>query len=113
MTKARKDWAQAKRIYERESSCKDELKQTRKTYYHIIRKAKRECWQNFLQSQDTSPKIPLDNQNRYWTALIYTKSQQFKTTPILKDNEDDITLFIKEKEKLVYKIAFLSLPKSD
>lgn len=113
VAEARKAWARAKNIYGRESSCKDELRQARNTYYHIIRKAKRECWQNFLQGRDTAPGIHSDDQNRCWTALRYTKSQQFITTPALKDTEGRIATSMKEKEKLVCKTAFPSPPKSD
>ena len=48
VAKAKKAWARAKKIYGRESSCKDKLRQAQNTYYHIIRKAKRKCWQKFL-----------------------------------------------------------------
>lgn len=66
-----------------------------------------------LQGRHTTPGIRSDDQNRCWTALQFTKPQQFKTTSALKDTEDHITTSIKEKEKLVCKTAFPSPPKSD
>ena len=30
------------------------LKQARNTFYYIVRKTKRECWQNFLESKEES-----------------------------------------------------------
>ncbi len=107
----RKVWARAKKIYGRDLRYADKLKQARNTYYRIIRKAKRECWQNFLQGQDIAEGS--HNKNRCWTAFRYTKPQQFKTTPALKDTEGRIATSMKEKEKLVCKAAFPSPPKSD
>ena len=52
VAKARKTWARAKKAYGRDDRNQDELKKARNTYYHVIRKAKRVCWQNFLQGQD-------------------------------------------------------------
>lgn len=43
VVKARKAWARAKKIYGRDPSFRDELKQARNTYNHVIRKAKRDC----------------------------------------------------------------------
>lgn len=64
LAKRRKVWAQAKKIYKKESRYKNELRQAWNTYYHIIKKAKKECWQNFLQGRDTTLGIHPENQNR-------------------------------------------------
>ena len=33
---------------------REKLKQTRNVFYHIVRKAKRKCWQNFLEGIEKS-----------------------------------------------------------
>lgn len=61
----------------------DELKQARNTYYHIIRQAKRICWQKFLQEQDATQGAQ-DEKNRCVmvdsrypnTSVISTKANQ-------------------------------------
>ena len=52
------------------------------------------------------------DKNRCWTALKYTKPQQFKTTPALKDSLGNIATSMKDKETLVRKTAFPPPPKS-
>ena len=54
MARARKAWARAKKTYQGKLEFKDELRQAQNTYYHIIRQAKRVCWQNFLQGQEAT-----------------------------------------------------------
>lgn len=71
VAEARKVWAQDKKKYGRNISFKEELRQARNAYYHTIRKAKRECWQNFLQGadDDSQPKAQSMDKNHCWTAL--------------------------------------------
>ena len=52
------------------------------------------------------------DKNRCWTALKYTKLQQFKTTPALKDPLGNIAISMKDKEAMVRKTAFPPPPKS-
>ena len=114
MAEARKVWAQDKKKYGGNVSFKEELRQARNAYYHTIRKAKRECWQNFLQGadDDSQPKAQSMDKNHCWTALKYTKPQQFKTTPALKDARGNIATSMKAKEALVRKSAFPKPPTS-
>lgn len=102
VAEARKTWGKNKRRLSGDENLKDELKQARNSYYRTIRKAKRLCWQKFLQGEE--------QQNHCWTALRYTKSLQFKTTPALKDPEGNIATSMKAKEALVRKSAFPKLP---
>ena len=70
VAEARKTWARAKKSYGRDDKYHDELKKARNTYYRVIRKAKRVCWQNFLQGQDTSQGArQSDDKNRCWTVF--------------------------------------------
>lgn len=66
-----------------------------------------------MQDRDTAERIQSNDKNQCWTAFRYTKPQQFKTTPALKDTEGRIATSMKEKEKLFCKTAFPSPPKSD
>lgn len=66
VAEAKKRWAKDKRELSRDENRKQELKQARNSYYRTIRKAKRLCWQNFLQGKKEIPQQksqPLD-QNR-------------------------------------------------
>ena len=112
VAEARKVWARAKKTYGRDPRYdKDELKKARNIYYRVIRKAKQDCWQNFLQGQDATQRARSDDKSRFWTAFRYTKPQQFKKTPALKDTESHIATSMKAKEALVCKSAFPSPPK--
>jgi hypothetical protein len=47
------------------------------------------------------------DKNRCWTALKYTSSKAFSTTPAIKDANGGFAITIKEKEKIFRKMAFL------
>ena len=81
-------------------------------YYRTIRKAKRLCWQNFLQGKEgnISQQPQILDPNRCWTALKYIKPLQLKTTPALKDVDGNIATSMKAKEALVYQSAFPKPP---
>lgn len=49
MQKLEKIWTRDKKRYGGNDVYKEELKQAGNSYYGTIRKAKRLCWQNFLQ----------------------------------------------------------------
>ena len=49
VSEARATWAKDKRRLGRDKSLKEEFKQARNQYFRTIKKAKRECWQKFLQ----------------------------------------------------------------
>lgn len=99
MAEARRVWAQDKKKYGGNVYFKEELRQARNAYYRTIRKVKRECWQNFLQGADScsQPKARSVNKNHCWTALKYTKPQQFKKTPALKGAQGNIATSMKAK----------------
>ena len=102
-------WAKDKRRLGRDEDLKEEFKQARNQYFRTIKKAKRECWQKFLQESSQSSSLVMDK-NHCWTALKYTKPLQFRTTPALKDNEGNIAVSMKAKEALVRKSALLRPP---
>ena len=112
VSEARKSWAKSKRKFGRDKDHKDEFKQARNLYYRTIRKAKRLCWQNFLQGEEenTRQQSQILDQNRCWTALKYTKPLQFKTTPALKDLDGNVATSMKAKEAFVYRSAFPKPP---
>ena len=51
VAEARKTWARDKKRLNRDENLKVELKQARNRYYRTIRKAKKTCWQDFLQGK--------------------------------------------------------------
>jgi hypothetical protein len=111
--KTRLKYAQAKRRLKNSldrgsSQLKRELKLARNNYYYIVRKGKKECWQNFLQGaeeiREDNPTYM--NKNRCWTALKYTSSRASSTTPAMKDADSGFVTTIEEKEEIFRKMAF-------
>ena len=112
VAEARKTWARDKKRLSRDQDLKEELKQAHNKYYRTIRKAKRICWQDFLQGKGNKTELPgmILDKNHCWTAFKYTKPLQFRTTPALKDTEGNIAITIKAKQALVCKSAFPKPP---
>lgn len=52
------------------------------------------------------------DKNYCWKVFKYTKPLQFRTTPVLKDVEGYIVIFMKTKEALVHKSTFSKPPKN-
>ncbi len=78
-----------------------------------MRKAKRECWQNFLEGIEESSnpaRIRLEDKNRYWIALKYTKPKSNSTTPALIGPNNEIAITMQDKEALVRLHAFSPSP---
>ena len=72
MVQARKIWTKEKKRWRKSTPDKEKLKQAQNQFYHIIRKAKRECWQNFLEAIDESSnhtQIRPEDKNRCSIAL--------------------------------------------
>ena len=109
VAEARLIWAKDKRRLGRNEDLKEEFKQARNWYYQTIRKAKRECWQNFLQGKSQSPGVTIEK-NHCWTALKYTKPLQFQTIPAFRDSDGNTAVSMKAKEALVRKSAFPKPP---
>ena len=109
VAKARSTWAKDKKRLGRDEDLKEEFKQARNRYFRIIKKAKRECWQKFLQG-DVQVSSTVIEKNHCWTALKYTKPLQFQTTPALKDSDGNTAVSMKAKEALVRRSAFPKPP---
>ena len=114
VAEARKVWAKNKKRLSESEAYREELKQARNQYYRTIRKAKRLCWQNFLQGSEPKPLShdQLPDQRRCWTALKYTKQLQFKTMPTLRDADGCSATSMTAKEALVRKSAFPKPPQN-
>ena len=69
VAEARKTWTRDKKRLSGDEGLKEELRQVRNLYYRTIRKAKRLCWQTFLQGGE--------QQSHCLAALKYTKPLQF------------------------------------
>lgn len=64
---ARKSWAKEKKIWGKITPDREKFKQARNAFYRIMRKVKRECWQEFLEREegDSDPsKIRPEDKNR-------------------------------------------------
>ena len=94
---ARFQYAKARRAYKLDGN-KEEVKLARNSFYKTVRKAKRICWQNFLQG--TIEDDPIDSQKRCWTALKYTSPRALSTTPIVKGNNGEVAITLEQKEEL-------------
>ena len=49
---AYKSWAKEKKTWGKITPDREKFKQARNTFYRIVRKAKRKCWQNFLEGKE-------------------------------------------------------------
>ena len=54
MAQACKLWAKEKKIWGQITPNRKTLKQAQNAFYCIVHKAKRECWQNFLEGKEKS-----------------------------------------------------------
>ena len=81
VAEARKTWARAKRKWGTVTPDTVKLKQARNLFYRVVRKAKRQCWQNFLQGEDKDDNKDCREsaKDRCWTALQYTQPKQHQT----------------------------------
>src|SRR5271156_5828740 len=100
---ARSRYAKARRDYKLIGSDNEKLEvnQARNSYYVTVRKAKRKCWQDFLQGiTKEEDHTPLDSQKRCWTALRYTSPRALSTTPTVKGNNEEVATTLEQKEAL-------------
>jgi hypothetical protein len=78
-----------------------EVKTARRELRRTIRKAKRECWQGFLQEAQGE---------QVWQALRYTSPRMDSTTQALKGEHGETAATIAEKEELIVRSAFPTPP---
>ena len=80
-----------------------------------MRKTKRECWQNFLESmEEPNPaQVQHEDKNRYWIALKYTKPKSNSTISALIGPNNEIAIIMQDKKALVRIYAFPSPPPFD
>jgi ribonuclease HI len=107
---ARTRYARARRSYKLNRN-KTEVKVARNSFYITLRKAKRLCWQNFLQ-EDLEDN-PTENQRRCWTALKYTSPRALSTTPAVKGNNGEVAITLEQKEELFLESQFPRVETSD
>ncbi len=102
---ARSAYSKTYRAYQAGDISEKDLQEAWKTYYTAIRRAKRECWEAFLQGTNEGS---LPEQKRCWAALRYAKSTASGTTPALIDpvTKDVIAATFKEKETIFRGQAF-------
>ena len=87
-----------------------QIQKAQNKYYCEIQKAKKTCWQSFLQREGKGQSGHLtsskDDANRCWTALKYTNPQIQYTTPALKGTNSTITVTTEAKKALIRAAAF-------
>lgn len=94
---------------------REKLKQARNAFYDLVQRVKIECWQKFLirdeetEKGDTT-KINLEDKNRCWKVLQYTKPRTNRTTPALKGPNNKVAVIMQDKEALVRSHAFPKPP---
>jgi ribonuclease HI len=111
----RKEYSRAKREWGGNRVYDEELRETRNRYYRTIRKAKRECWQKFLQGEtDLASREYVSNEEtkRCWTALKYTNPRPQSVTPALKRHDGTEAVTMTEKEVLITETLFPEPPGS-
>ncbi|KAE8550137.1 hypothetical protein EYB25_008668 [Talaromyces marneffei] len=108
---AQRLYSKARKAYHAGELSEDSHREARKTYYATIRRAKRECWEAFLQGTD---KGVLTEQKRCWAALRYTKPNTNGTRQALIDpvSKRVIAAKFSEKEILFREQAFPQGPES-
>ena len=113
VAQACKVWAKEKKIWGQITPNREKSKQARNAFYRIVRKAKRECWQNFLEGEEKTvdpAQIRPEDKNRCWIALKYTKPKSNSTTPALVGQNNEIAVTMQDKKALVRALAFFPPP---
>lgn len=102
-------------MWEKITPDRKKFKKARNTFYRIVRKAKREYRQNFLEREEeiSDPsKVRPDDENRCWISLKYNKPQTNSTTLALKGPNNELAVTMQAKEVLVRAHAFPKPPVS-
>ncbi|ODM18159.1 hypothetical protein SI65_06030 [Aspergillus cristatus] len=105
---ARRTYSQARRAWQGQEISTTELREVRNSYYRAIRRAKRTCWETFLEGATDQP--GLGDTARCWRALNYTKPRTMATTPTLRGPQGQLASSIDEKEALIRETAFPQTP---
>lgn len=91
---------------------REKFKQVWNTFYYIVYKAKRKCWQKFLEGKkrDLDPfKIWSQDKNRCWIALKYPKPQIITSnTLMLKESNNERAITVQVKKVLIRAYAFFN-----
>jgi hypothetical protein len=110
---ARQAYAQAKRAWQEGVLILQDLREARNHFYRTVRRAKRECWQDFLVGpggMETKTRPSLEDSARCWAALRYTTLRANEATPVLKGPQGQIATTIEEKEVLIQEVLFPPAP---
>ncbi|EED14170.1 reverse transcriptase, putative [Talaromyces stipitatus ATCC 10500] len=108
----RSAYSKARKAYQAGEISEEEHREARKSFYSLVSRTKRECWEGFLQGTSEGS---LPDQKRCWTALRYTKLQTQGTTPALTDEASGevIAATFSEKEEVFRHRAFPQAPNSN
>ena len=110
--KARRDFGRVFRQARKPGGDPEVFREARNLYKRTLKRAKRECWQQFLLGEDDQESGPQGDTNRYWTALKYTNPSTQICTPALQDANGNWATTMESKEAMVQAKAFPSPPQS-
>ena len=105
---ARRTYSHARQEWKGQGISTTALREVRNSYYRAIRRAKRTCWETFLEGATDQPS--LGDSARCWQALGYTKPRTATTTPTLHGPQGQLASSIDEKEALIRETAFPQAP---
>ena len=90
------------------------LREARNQYYRVIRKAKRQCWQFFLQgdAEVIFDGIQQEDTDRCWTALRFINPRTQATISALERSDETTATIMEDKEALIRATAFPKPPQS-
>lgn len=97
VAQARKIWTKKKKTQEQVTLNRKKLKQAQNAFYHLVHKAKKEYWQNFLEGEEKilePAKIWTKDKNKYQTTFRYTKAKANSITPVLIKLNNKIAIMI-------------------
>ncbi|ODM20319.1 hypothetical protein SI65_03372 [Aspergillus cristatus] len=101
-------YRQARQAWQGQEIPTTELREVQNNYYQAIRRAKRTCWETFLERATDQP--GLGDTARCWRALDYTKPRSVAMTPTLRGPQGQLASSINEKETLIRETAFPQAP---
>jgi hypothetical protein len=101
---ARKVAGRVRRQQRKGITTEEEAKKRDKELYRTIRRSKRRMWNGWLQKADDKDMLK---------ALNCTKDRQEANIPTLRDENNNLTTTIEEKEPLLRRTAFPTAPKGE
>ena len=129
ISESRSRFKAIRRQFQRQLIPIEVYKEERNTYYRKIRKARDQCFENWIQGEEETyeptcqnllpentqlcRQIRNEENERCWKALQYTKEWTVNVTPALRGQDGAIAVTVEEKEEMVRAMNFPSPPMDD